>query len=56
MCPSLGQLLNFPDKESFHGIDKFTHITIDPGAAGGPALQAFPEFPLGMRLQSAGLW
>jgi hypothetical protein len=32
MCPSLGQLHNFPAKESFHGIDKFAYIAIDPGA------------------------
>jgi len=55
MCPPLGQLLNFPEKESFHGIDKFTHIAIDPGAVGGPAFSTFPKFPLAMRLQSAGL-
>jgi hypothetical protein len=34
MCPSLGQLHNFPKGESFHGIDKFAYIAIDPGAVG----------------------
>jgi hypothetical protein len=35
ICRSLGQLHNFPDMESFHGIDKFGHIVIDPGAVNG---------------------
>jgi hypothetical protein len=43
MCPSLGQLLNFPEEESFHGIDKFTRIAIDPCVVGGRHPQPFPS-------------
>jgi len=38
MCPSLGQLLNFPEKESFHGIDKFTHSPLIRAQAAAGAL------------------